>query len=156
MADTSNASRACNRSSKSKRQGQRNAKNSLSWGFLETLAFVYTHLNLLFSAVISDLGPEDTSRTIIEIIFQSSWLENQSPVCKIDRILKVHNTQKAVTSSECCGVIGGKVVATDVESACSFCFLPLCFRTKRKFICTLCRRRLVSHRASSTATTFYA
>ncbi|CAL9197083.1 unnamed protein product, partial [Musa hybrid cultivar] len=104
----------------------------------------YTHLNLLFSAVISELGPEDTSRTIIEIIFQSSWLENQSPVCKIDRILKVHNTQKAVTSSECCGVIGGKVVATDVESACSCCFLPLCFRTKRKFICTVCRRRLVS------------
>ncbi|XP_064974066.1 uncharacterized protein LOC135617600 [Musa acuminata AAA Group] len=63
---------------------------------------------------------------------------------------------RSYTAPGSCPYCGGKVVATDVESACSFCFLPLCFRTKRKFICTLCRRRLVSHRASSTATTFYA
>ncbi|KAE9587174.1 hypothetical protein Lalb_Chr23g0270861 [Lupinus albus] len=50
--------------------------------------------------VISELGPEDTSKNIVEIIFHSSWLKKQSPVCKIDRILKVHNTQKTITKFE--------------------------------------------------------
>ncbi|CAL9131549.1 unnamed protein product [Musa textilis] len=49
---------------------------------------------------VSELGPEDTGRNIIEIIFQSSWLKNQTPVCKIDRILKVHSTPKAITRFE--------------------------------------------------------
>ena len=49
---------------------------------------------------VSELGPEDTSRNIVEIIFQSSWLKKQTPVCKIDRILKVHNTKKTIASFE--------------------------------------------------------
>ncbi|WOL11860.1 hypothetical protein Cni_G20624 [Canna indica] len=49
---------------------------------------------------VSELGPEDTSRNIVEIIFQSSWLKNQTPICKIERILKVHNTQKAIARFE--------------------------------------------------------
>ncbi|XP_068661076.1 uncharacterized protein [Aristolochia californica] len=49
---------------------------------------------------VSELGPEDTSRNIVEIIFQSSWLKKQSPVCKIDRILKVHNSQSTVAKFE--------------------------------------------------------
>lgn len=49
---------------------------------------------------VLDLGPEDTSRNIVEIIFQSSWLKKEGPVCKIDRILKVNNTQKRVSSFE--------------------------------------------------------
>ncbi|XP_047341640.1 uncharacterized protein LOC124945282 [Impatiens glandulifera] len=49
---------------------------------------------------VSELGPEDTSKNIVEIIFQSSWLKKQSPVCKIDRILKVNNTQKTITKFE--------------------------------------------------------
>ncbi|BAT78590.1 hypothetical protein LR48_Vigan04g182400 [Vigna angularis] len=49
---------------------------------------------------VSELGPEDTSKNIVEIIFHSSWLKKQSPVCKIDRILKVHNTQKTITRFE--------------------------------------------------------
>ncbi|KAJ8465558.1 hypothetical protein OPV22_028110 [Ensete ventricosum] len=57
-------------------------------------------LHQAISHAVSELGPEDTSRNIIEIIFQSSWLKNQTPVCKIDRILKVHNTQKAITRFE--------------------------------------------------------
>jgi len=50
--------------------------------------------------LVSELGPEDTSKNIVEIIFHSSWLKKQSPVCKIDRILKVHNTQKTITKFE--------------------------------------------------------
>ncbi|OIV96681.1 hypothetical protein TanjilG_09223 [Lupinus angustifolius] len=49
---------------------------------------------------VSELGPEDTSKNIVEIIFHSSWLKKQAPVCKIDRILKVHNTQKTITKFE--------------------------------------------------------
>ncbi|KAL8159097.1 hypothetical protein V2J09_000634 [Rumex salicifolius] len=51
---------------------------------------------------VSELGPEDTSKNIVEIIFQSSWLRNHqaAPVCKIDRILKVHNTDRTVSRFE--------------------------------------------------------
>ncbi|XP_073000198.1 uncharacterized protein [Typha latifolia] len=49
---------------------------------------------------VSELGPEDTSRNIVEIIFQSSWLKKQAPICKVDRILKVNNTQKTITKFE--------------------------------------------------------
>lgn len=49
---------------------------------------------------VSELGPEDTSKNIVEIIFQSSWLKKQTPVCKIDRILKVRNTSKTISRFE--------------------------------------------------------
>ncbi|TVU16702.1 hypothetical protein EJB05_40277 [Eragrostis curvula] len=49
---------------------------------------------------VSELGSEDTSRNIIEIIFQSSWLKKQSPVCRIERILKVHNTARTLARFE--------------------------------------------------------
>ncbi|OVA03754.1 zinc finger protein [Macleaya cordata] len=49
---------------------------------------------------VSELGPEDSSRNIVEIIFQSSWLKKQAPICKIERILKVHNSQKTITRFE--------------------------------------------------------
>ncbi|KAG2701049.1 hypothetical protein I3760_06G025200 [Carya illinoinensis] len=49
---------------------------------------------------VSELDPEDTSKNIVEIIFQSSWLNKQTPICKIDRILKVHNTQRTISRFE--------------------------------------------------------
>lgn len=49
---------------------------------------------------VSELGPEDTSKNIVEIIFQSSRLKKQTPVCKIDRILKVRNTSKTISKFE--------------------------------------------------------
>ncbi|KAG8633067.1 uncharacterized protein LOC110606149 [Manihot esculenta] len=49
---------------------------------------------------VSELGPEDTSKNIVEIIFQSSWLKKESPICQIDRILKVHNTQRTISRFE--------------------------------------------------------
>ncbi|KAJ3681513.1 hypothetical protein LUZ60_016002 [Juncus effusus] len=49
---------------------------------------------------VSELGPEDSSRNIIEIIFQSSWLKKNGPICTIDRILKVQNSQKTVAKFE--------------------------------------------------------
>lgn len=49
---------------------------------------------------VSELGPEDTSKNIVEIIFQSSWLKKQTPICKIERILKVHNTPRTISKFE--------------------------------------------------------
>ncbi|KAK4766054.1 hypothetical protein SAY87_007696 [Trapa incisa] len=49
---------------------------------------------------VSELSPEDTSKNIVEIIFQSSWLKKQIPICKIDRILKVRNTQRTISKFE--------------------------------------------------------
>nr|GLL44101.1 uncharacterized protein LOC109175997 [Ipomoea trifida] len=49
---------------------------------------------------VSELGAEDTSRNVVEIIFQSSWLKKHNPICTIDRILKVHNTPKVISRFE--------------------------------------------------------
>ncbi|XP_058081759.1 uncharacterized protein LOC131229755 [Magnolia sinica] len=53
---------------------------------------------------------------------------------------KVLGTEKAPGS---CPYRGGIVQAMDVESQQTFCFLPICFKTKRKYHCTLCSKRLV-------------
>ncbi|RLM86295.1 uncharacterized protein C2845_PM04G11350 [Panicum miliaceum] len=49
---------------------------------------------------VCELGADDTSRNIIEIIFRSSWLKKLSPVCTVERILKVHNTARTLASFE--------------------------------------------------------
>lgn len=56
---------------------------------------------------MSELGPEDSGRNIVEIIFKSSWRQQrQSPVgmgaamCQIERILKVHNPARTVARFE--------------------------------------------------------
>ncbi|KAJ6804488.1 uncharacterized protein M6B38_183490 [Iris pallida] len=49
---------------------------------------------------VSELGPEDSGRNIVEIIFKSSWQKKDSPICKIERILKVHTTQRTAARFE--------------------------------------------------------
>ncbi|CAI0382728.1 unnamed protein product [Linum tenue] len=51
---------------------------------------------------VSELGPEDSGRNIVEIIFKSSWMKKESPICVIERILKVHNTQRTIQRFEDC------------------------------------------------------
>ncbi|XP_022940427.1 uncharacterized protein LOC111446039 [Cucurbita moschata] len=51
---------------------------------------------------VSELGPDDSGRNIVEIIFKSSWLKIDRPICKIERILKVHNTQRTIQRFEDC------------------------------------------------------
>ncbi|CAD6335974.1 unnamed protein product [Miscanthus lutarioriparius] len=46
-----------------------------------------------------------------------------------------------------CPYCGGGVAATDVEAKWVLCCLPLCRRTKRRFACTACARRLVTYPA---------
>lgn len=48
------------------------------------------------------MGPDDSGRNIVEIIFKSSWLKKDRPICKIERILKVHNTQRTIQRFEDC------------------------------------------------------
>jgi hypothetical protein len=57
---------------------------------------------------------------------------------------KVQGVQKAPGS---CPYCGGGVAATDVEAKWVLCCLPLCRRTKRRFACTACARRLVTYPA---------
>lgn len=49
---------------------------------------------------MSELSPDDTSKNIVEIIFQSSWLTGQKPLCRIDRILKIRNTPRTISRFE--------------------------------------------------------
>ncbi|WOL12299.1 hypothetical protein Cni_G21065 [Canna indica] len=49
---------------------------------------------------VSELSNEDTSRNIVEIIFQSSWLRERTPDCRIHRILKIHNTPDKISRFE--------------------------------------------------------
>eukprot|EP00253_Pinus_taeda_P027339 PITA_27339 len=49
---------------------------------------------------VSVLGEEDSARTVVEIIFQSSWLKKESPICKIERILKIHSSQRTISKFE--------------------------------------------------------
>ncbi|XP_059636275.1 uncharacterized protein LOC132278498 [Cornus florida] len=51
---------------------------------------------------VSELSPDDSGRNIVEIIFKSSWLKKDNPICKIERILKVHNTQRTIQRFEDC------------------------------------------------------
>ena len=59
-------------------------------------------LNLNASVInnntVCELGSDDTSRNIIEIIFQSSWVKKQR--CKVERILKVRNTPRTLAAFE--------------------------------------------------------
>ncbi|KAK8928398.1 hypothetical protein KSP39_PZI017439 [Platanthera zijinensis] len=49
---------------------------------------------------VLELGLNDTSRNIVEIIFQSSWLKKQAPILKIQRILKIRNSEKTIARFE--------------------------------------------------------
>ncbi|XP_023772081.1 uncharacterized protein LOC111920749 [Lactuca sativa] len=51
---------------------------------------------------VSELGPDDSGRNIVEIIFKSSWLKRDHPIFTIERILKVHNTRRTIQRFEDC------------------------------------------------------
>ncbi|OAP17180.1 hypothetical protein AXX17_AT1G70160 [Arabidopsis thaliana] len=70
---------------------------------------------------VSELGPEDSGRNIVEIIFKSSWLKKDSPICQIERILKVHNTQRTIQRFEDCrdAVKARALQATRKDARCA-------------------------------------
>uniref|UniRef100_A0A1J3D529 C2H2-type domain-containing protein n=1 Tax=Noccaea caerulescens TaxID=107243 RepID=A0A1J3D529_NOCCA len=70
---------------------------------------------------VSELGPEDSGRNIVEIIFKSSWLKKDSPICNIERILKVQNTQRTIQRFEDCrdAVKARALQATRKDARCA-------------------------------------
>ncbi|KAK4265571.1 hypothetical protein QN277_026603 [Acacia crassicarpa] len=59
--------------------------------------------------------------------------------CIYDDEQKELGRQKAPGS---CPYCSGKVEAVDVEIQRRLCLLPMCFKIKRKYFCTLCSKRL--------------
>ncbi|CAA0816240.1 zinc finger protein-related [Striga hermonthica] len=57
-------------------------------------------LHHLSKHAVTELVEGDSSRKIVEIICRSSWLKPDNPCVKIDRVLKVHNTQKTLIRFE--------------------------------------------------------
>ncbi|XP_042452400.1 uncharacterized protein LOC122037022 isoform X1 [Zingiber officinale] len=49
---------------------------------------------------VSEMGVQDSSRKIIELIFLSSWLKKQAPIPNIERVLKVQNTPTTTSRFE--------------------------------------------------------
>ncbi|KAL3692928.1 hypothetical protein R1sor_006579 [Riccia sorocarpa] len=49
---------------------------------------------------VTEMNKGDSSRNVVEIIFRTSWLKKEKPCGKIERILKVHNTQRIVAKFE--------------------------------------------------------
>ncbi|EEC76661.1 hypothetical protein OsI_14623 [Oryza sativa Indica Group] len=67
---------------------------------------------------VSELGPEDSGRNIVEIIFKSSWQKRDRPICQIDRILKVHNAARTVARFEAYrDAVRTRCRATDARAA---------------------------------------
>uniref|UniRef100_A0A7N0THT7 Methionyl-tRNA synthetase n=1 Tax=Kalanchoe fedtschenkoi TaxID=63787 RepID=A0A7N0THT7_KALFE len=44
-----------------------------------------------------------------------------------------------------CPYCGGKVEAVDVETQRTLLCLPLCYKVKRRYFCSLCSKRLVMY-----------
>ncbi|KAL2319067.1 hypothetical protein Fmac_032943 [Flemingia macrophylla] len=66
---------------------------------------------------VSELGPEDSGRNIVEIIFKSSWLKKDNPICKIERILKVHNTHRTIQRfEECRDTVKNRVLSSSKKN----------------------------------------
>ncbi|CAK9197684.1 unnamed protein product [Sphagnum troendelagicum] len=49
---------------------------------------------------VSQLGSGNSSLNVVEIIFRTSWLTKETPCGKIERILKIDNTQRAISEFE--------------------------------------------------------
>ncbi|XP_051125406.1 uncharacterized protein LOC127247554 [Andrographis paniculata] len=54
----------------------------------------------LSNHAVTELIEGDSSRKIVEIICRSSWLKPENHSVRIDRVLKVHNTQKTLARFE--------------------------------------------------------
>ncbi|KAJ7540639.1 hypothetical protein O6H91_10G024000 [Diphasiastrum complanatum] len=57
-------------------------------------------VNHIVRRAVTELSAGDSSRNIVEIIFRTSWLKKESPLYRIERILKVHNTQRTLSRFE--------------------------------------------------------
>ncbi|KAF3320589.1 hypothetical protein FCM35_KLT15285 [Carex littledalei] len=49
---------------------------------------------------VTELAEGDSSRKIVELICRTSWLKADNNCCRIERVLKVHNTQRTLARFE--------------------------------------------------------
>ncbi|KAL2943874.1 Protein chiffon [Bienertia sinuspersici] len=54
----------------------------------------------LSNHAVTELVESDSSRKIVEIICRTSWLKSENHCGRIERVLKVHNTQKTIAKFE--------------------------------------------------------
>ncbi|CAL5035898.1 unnamed protein product [Urochloa decumbens] len=108
---------------------------------------------------VSELGPEDSGRNIVEIIFKSSWQKRDVPICHVDRILKVHNPPRTVARFEAyrdavrsrCGRATAARAAADGNELLRFYSAPLACALGLAGATSLCAAADTSSRSSSAA-----
>jgi hypothetical protein len=107
---------------------------------------------------VSELGPEDSGRNIVEIIFNSSW-QKRPNICHIDRILKVHNAPRTVARFEAyrdavrarCRTVVAARAAADGNELLRFHSAPLACALGLNGDTSLCAAVSSSTASSSTA-----
>ncbi|KAJ7546095.1 hypothetical protein O6H91_08G024400 [Diphasiastrum complanatum] len=75
-----------------------NLSLSLSLSLFTAYILSLTHITC-YSAV-TELSQEDSSRNIVEIIFRTSWLKKDLSFDSIEKILKIHSSQRTISKFE--------------------------------------------------------
>ncbi|CAN6227393.1 unnamed protein product [Urochloa humidicola] len=109
---------------------------------------------------VSELGPEDSGRNIVEIIFKSSWQKRDRPICHVDRILKVHNPPRTVARFEAyrdavrsrCGRATAARAAADGNELLRFHSAPLACKLGLAGATSLCDAATAAAAADTSAT----
>ncbi|KAK1416432.1 hypothetical protein QVD17_32223 [Tagetes erecta] len=97
---------------------------------------------------VTELGPEDSGRNIVEIIFKSSWQNKNHPIFTIERILKINNTRRTIQRFEDCrNTVKNRATATATTTATSRCAAD--GNELLRFHCTTLACSLGSHGSSS-------
>ncbi|CAN6270860.1 unnamed protein product [Urochloa humidicola] len=108
---------------------------------------------------VSELGPEDSGRNIVEIIFKSSWQKRDRPICHVDRILKVHNPPRTVARFEAyrdavrsrCGRATAARAAADGNELLRFHSAPLACALGLAGATSLCAAAVAADTSSTAA-----
>jgi hypothetical protein len=107
---------------------------------------------------VSELGPEDSGRNIVEIIFNSSW-QKRPNICHIDRILKVHNAPRTVARFEAyrdavrarCRAVVAARAAADGNELLRFHSAPLACKLGLDGDTSLCAAAVVSSNSEASS-----
>ncbi|CAK8531910.1 unnamed protein product [Lathyrus sativus] len=102
-------------------------------------------INNNFSAAKSKQRNQATTKSKISQTTTEVKSKNKSRRKKMWFVYVCEEEEKELgrqQASGSCPYCSGKVEAMDVEMQWRFCFLPMCFKSKRKYFCTSCARRL--------------
>ncbi len=68
--------------------------------FFFSFLLLRSRFECMVMIAVSQLGSGNSSLNVVEIIFRTSWLTKETPCGKIERILKIDNTQRAISEFE--------------------------------------------------------